>query len=212
MINFIPILPLSIVVYPREKLNMHIYEPRYIQLISDCRNQKKNFGIPVVIDDKMADYGMLMEITEISKVYDSGEMDIKTKGIRVFKVLEHIDKLPDKLYEGAIVSYPHNREHGKKSLMNKIVASVQMLHKILNVQKHFGKKEHELCSYDIAHEVGLSLEQEYQLLSYTDELHRQEYLKRHLTSVLPVVAEMESLKEKIKLNGHFKNISGFNIS
>jgi hypothetical protein len=45
-----------------------------------------------------------------------------------------------------------------------------------------------------------------------NELQRQEYLKRHLAKVLPIVAEMESLKEKIKLNGHFKNISGFNIS
>jgi hypothetical protein len=42
-----------------------------------------------------------------------------------------------------------------------------------------------------------------------DELQRQEYLKRHLTKVLPLVAEMEGLREKIKLNGHFKNLSGF---
>jgi hypothetical protein len=41
------------------------------------------------------------------------------------------------------------------------------------------------------------------------ERQRQEYLRRHLTKVLPMVAEMEGLKEKIKLNGHFKNLSGF---
>jgi hypothetical protein len=44
-----------------------------------------------------------------------------------------------------------------------------------------------------------------------DELHREESLKRHLTKVLPVVAEMEVLKERIKLNGHFKNLSGLEL-
>lgn len=212
MINFIPVIPLSIVVFPHEKLNMHIYEPKYIQMISECHNEKKPFGIPVVLDNRVAEYGTLMEIVEISKVYDNGEMDIKTRGKKIFKVLEHISQVPDKLYAGAIVSYPQNRLHGRQSLMRKVVSAAKMLHKILNINKKIGKEEHEITSYDIAHEVGLSLEQEYQLLSYTDELHRQEFLNRHLKEVLPVAAEMESLKEKIKLNGHFKNISGFNIS
>jgi uncharacterized protein len=70
----------------------------------------------------------------------------------------------------------------------------------------------DLWSYDVAHKVGLTLEEEYELLGLMNELQRQEYLKRHLAKVLPIVAEMESLKNKIKLNGHFKNISGFNIS
>jgi hypothetical protein len=43
------------------------------------------------------------------------------------------------------------------------------------------------------------------------ERQRQEYLKRHLQKVIPLVAEMESLKEKVKLNGHFKNLSAFNF-
>ena len=44
-----------------------------------------------------------------------------------------------------------------------------------------------------------------------DERQRQEYLKRHLAKVIPTVAVMEQLKEKIKLNGHFKNLPGFNL-
>ena len=37
------------------------------------------------------------------------------------------------------------------------------------------------------------------------------YLRRHLERVLPVVAEMESLKEKIQLNGHFKYLPAFDV-
>ena len=88
MTNFIPIFPLGIVVYPGEKLNLHIFEPRYKQLIDECHKQKKPFGIPTVIDNKLQDYGSLVNITEITKVYDNDEMDIKTMGDKVFRILE----------------------------------------------------------------------------------------------------------------------------
>lgn len=212
MTNFVPIFPLSIVVYPGEDLNLHIFEPKYKQLIKECYDQKKPFGMPVVINDKVNELGTLVDILEVSKLYDNGEMDIKTRGQKIFRVLEIINDVPDKLYSGAIVSYLSDNRHGRKILMEKVVAAIKELHKLLNVNKPFPKKEEELNSYDVAHHAGLTLDEEYEFLSLTNELHRQEYLKRHLAKVLPVVAEMELLKEKIKLNGHFKNISGFNIS
>ena len=212
MTNFVPIFPLSIFVYPGEDLNLHIFEPKYKQLINECFKQKKPFGMPVVINNKMNELGTLVNIVEISKTYDTGEMDIKTRGQKIFRVLEIINEVPDKLYSGAIVSYPVNTGHGKKLLMTKVIAAIKELHKLLKVNKPFNKDEGQLSSYDVAHHAGLTLPEEYEFLSITNELQRQEYLKRHLAKVLPVVAEMELLKEKIKLNGHFKNISGFNIS
>ena len=211
MTNFVPIFPLAIVVYPGEDLNLHIFEPKYKQLINECHEQNKGFAIPVVIENKMNELGTFVEITEISKVYDSGEMDIRTKGKSIVRVLEVIKDVPDKLYNGAIVSYLDNDEHGKRVLMDKVIAAIKELHRMLNVTKPFPKDEENLWSYDVAHHAGLTLEGEYELLSIMNELQRQEYLKRHLAKVLPVVAEMESLKEKIKLNGHFKNLSSFNI-
>src|ERR1700741_1223533 len=90
MTNFIPIFPLGIVVYPGENLNLHIFEPRYKQLISECHTSKKPFGIPTVIEGKVQDNGALVEIIELSAVHENGEMDIKTQGVRVFRILEVI--------------------------------------------------------------------------------------------------------------------------
>src|SRR6185503_4214322 len=106
MTNFIPIFPLGIVVYPGESLNLHIFEPRYKQLINECFTAKKSFGIPTVIENRMQDYGSLMQILEITTVHENGEMDIKTEGSKVFRILEVIKEVPDKLYSGAIVNYP----------------------------------------------------------------------------------------------------------
>lgn len=211
MTNFIPIFPLGIVVYPGENLNLHIFEPRYKQLIRECHSGKKPFGIPTVIENKMQDYGSLAEVTELSKVHDNGEMDIKTQGLRVFRILEVIKEVPDKLYNGAIVNYPDNHERGNPEMMRKVMKSIRDLHQLLKVDKKFIKEDAQLKSYDVAHHIGLSLEEEYELLGLLDERQRLEYIKRHLTKVIPLIAGMEQLKEKIKLNGHFKNLSGFDL-
>jgi uncharacterized protein len=209
MTNFIPIFPLGIVVYPGEQLNLHIFEPRYKQLIQECHSEKKFFGIPSVIDNRMQDYGTLVGITEITHVDEKGEMDIKTRGDKVFRVLEVIKEVPDKLYSGAIVNYPPNNETGSAEVMRRVVNSVRELFRMLKLEKDFNKPDEELNIYDIAHHVGMSLQEEYELLGLMHERQRQEYLKRHLTRVIPMVAQMESLKEKVKLNGHFKNLSSF---
>lgn len=211
MTNFIPIFPLNIVVYPGENLNLHIFEPRYKQLIDECKETKKPFGIPVVIDNKVQEFGTLLEVVEVSKQYESGEMDIKTKGIKVFRMLEQIKEIPEKLYSGAIVSYPENYDNGSSGLMQKVMSNLRDLHLLLKVEKTFSKPDAELKSFEIAHHIGLSLEEEYEVLLLQDELHRQEYLKRHLLKAIPMAQGMEQLKEKIKLNGHFKNLSGFDL-
>ena len=211
MTNFIPIFPLSIIVFPGEELNLHIFEPRYKQLIAECKASKKPFGIPSVINNHINELGTLVDIIELTKVYDNGEMDIKTRGNKIFRILEEIKEVPEKLYSGAIVSYPHNAGHGNPKLMQKVINGIRELHKLLKVFNEFKKPEDKLSSYDVAHHAGLSLPGEYELLSLFNELHRQEYLKRHLAKVLPVVAEMENLKERVKLNGHFKNLSGLDL-
>jgi uncharacterized protein len=210
MTNFIPIFPLSIVVYPGESLNLHIFEPRYKQLVNECYPEAKGFGIPTVLNNKLNEMGTLVKVTEIVQVSENGEMDIRAKGQTVFRILEVIKSVPEKLYSGAIVNYPENLEdQGKPELMVKVVNAMRELHRLLRISKDFKKPDSELCAYDIAHHAGLSLAEEYELLGLLREEQRQEYLKRHLAKVIPVIAEMETLKERVKLNGHFKNLSSF---
>jgi Lon protease-like protein len=213
MTNFIPIFPLEMVVYPGEQVHLHIFEPRYKELIGECVQNGRLFGIPTVIQQKMKDMGTLMEVKEVVQTYENGEMDIRTQGLRIFRILEVIKEVPEKMYSGAIVTYPDNQDdEGNRELMQWVVKGVQELHRMLNISKDFRKPEALLRSYDVAHHAGLSLEEEYEVLELWQEIHRQEYLKRHLKKVLPMLKEMEQLKEKVKLNGHFRNLSSLDLN
>jgi len=159
----------------------------------------------------MQDYGSLVQITELSKLHENGEMDIKTEGVKVFRILEVIKNVPEKLYNGAIVNYPDNYEQVNPDTMQKLMKSIRDLHKLLKVKKDFIKDASGLKCYDVAHHIGLTMKEEYELLRLMDERQRVEYIKRHLSKVIPLLAGMEQLKEKIKLNGHFKNLAGFDL-
>lgn len=208
MTNFIPIFPLNVVVYPNEKLNLHIFEPKYKQLIKECIEEGKDFGIPVVINKKIQEFGVLIKVKELVKEYETGEMDIRTSGQKVFKVLEVVKDIPDKLYSGAIVNYPDNiLENDDTKISQVIFDEVKKLYKLLNVEEKLPQDGVLFKSYDIAHFIGLTQEQEYELLTILKEVQRLEYIRRHLNNIIPVIDELEQLKARVKLNGHFKSLS-----
>ncbi len=211
MTNFIPIFPLEIVVFPGQPLNLHIFEERYKQLVRECVDLKKDFGIPAVTNGKVNEMGTLVEVLEVVKVYDDGKMDIKAEGKSIFRILEVIRSVPDKLYSGAIVNHVHNNMQPKEKLREQVLASLKEMHRLLGVTKSFRKPDNELLSYDLAPHAGLKLEEEYELLTLLREDQRMEYLKQHLQKVLPVITGTEELKNKIRLNGHFRELKGFNI-
>lgn len=212
MTNFIPIFPLGIVVFPGEDLNLHIFEPRYKQLVTECYAEAKPFGIPTVLKSGLAEIGTLVEIKEVVEVYEDGKLDIKTKGAMVFRILEVVKTVPEKLYSGAIVNYMENDQKRHIIKTRNLLKNLRQLHASLKITKNFEKPDDELVSYDLAHHAALSIEEEHEFLGLMREDQRLEYLKRHINKILPIVNEMELLKERIKLNGHFKDLSSnFNL-
>lgn len=211
MTNFIPIFPLNIVVFPGEIVPLHIFEERYIQLIEDAIKQNKPFGIPSVINEHVNELGTLVQIREVVKRYDYGRFDIRVEGTEIFRILEIIKTIPDKFYHGAIVNYPENDREHLPHAMDHVMQLMARLHQSLQLTKTYDKTLNKLCSYDIAHFAALSLQQEYELLTLFHESQRLEFLKRHMKRITPAIKQIEELKEKIKRNGHFRELKGFNF-
>ncbi len=206
MTDFLPLFPLKLVVYPGEKLNLHIFEPRYKQLMRECEQNGITFGIPAFIDNKVMDFGTELRLEKIVKRHDNGELDIKTKGIGVFKIKEFFSVAPNKLYAGADIERMKVNKVGNIELYDRILSSLSELFKVLNINKDVPNGPTEFNTFEIAHHVGFSIEQEYQLLCIPSERDRQDFMLSHLERLIPIVREMERLRKKAKMNGHFKNV------
>lgn len=211
MNKVIPIFPLELVVFPGESLNLHIFEPRYRQLIQDCEQEDFHFGIPAVVGRKLSGLGTTLELVEVTKRYEDGRLDIKTRGLEVFSVTKLMGMLNHKLYNFAEIEFLPNDPLGDEDLLTEVLGKVKQLHQMLQVSKKLGDGRSHLTSFDLGHHCGLSQSHEYELLSLTSEVLRLEFLNRHLETLLPTVMQIESLKEKIKLNGHFKKMPGIDV-
>ena len=88
VLNLLPLFPLDLVLLPGSPLPLHIFEPRYKEMISECLEQKKPFGIVRASDEGVADIGCTAEILSVTKKYDDGRMDILARGVDRFEVLE----------------------------------------------------------------------------------------------------------------------------
>ena len=137
MMKFLPMFPLGLVAYPAEHVNLHIFEPRYKELINECHQSKTTFGLLPYINEEHKEYGTEMQVTEIVKTYEDGKMDIKTEGTGIFRMIEFVKKVPNKLYSGGIISRVELIEDSIPSLLDKNVMLMQELFDIMQMLHPF---------------------------------------------------------------------------
>ncbi len=206
---FLPFFPLNLVAFPGEKLNLHIFEDRYQQLINECLETGGTFGIPTFLDNRMPGCGTEMRVSVLHERHPDGSMDISTEGLRVFRIETFDNPLADKLYAGGEVTYL-SEETDLIRPLPQLVELLEKLYGLLTTPVHYDP-EKKPFSFQVAHKVGLSLQDEYELLSVPRESARQQFLIQHLQKVIPVVAEMEQTKSRIRMNGHFRNFDPLNF-
>lgn len=199
----VPLFPLNIVVFPGEKLNLHIFEPRYKQLINDCIDNKSTFVIPAYVHQKI-ELGTEVKIKEIVKVYDDGRMDISTVGLHAVQVTEFKNPQEGKLYAGGRIKVLENVSDANTTQRYELLALVKDLFTKINVdlQVEISKM---VTTFDIGHKIGLSLKQEYKLLGMIKDSDRHDYMISHLNEAIPILQQINEAREKIKMNGHFRH-------
>lgn len=85
-------------------MQLHIFEPRYKQLFSECQNSDLKFGIPYVTAGKDMEYGTSAKLEAVLTRYKSGEMDVLVRGLDIIKVVSFYDRHPLKLYPAGTVT------------------------------------------------------------------------------------------------------------
>lgn len=199
----IPLFPLQSIFFPGETVPLHIFEPRYKQLIQDCRDEAITFGIPVFINNSMQ-FGVEVQLVEVVTTYENDEMDVVCVARQVFKLKSFEQKLPNKLYSGGTVELLEYDYEAEENLKLNVFRKIKELYKLMEVPFTNSTPE-TFTSFTLAHKMGLSFEQEYELLQIPKESDRLLFIDTHLTNTIAVLGQVERTRETIKLNGHFKN-------
>jgi len=205
MKKIIPIFPLITVVFPNSKFPLHIYEKRYKKLINRILDEKSGFGVVPYINDKVSEIGVYVEVTDITKKYDSGELDIIVKGTdRFFRKTLNIHE--DGYYISSVEKYIDVSSDISETLIDKLkLKFTNLLQKAnYNLDESFWKKLDtvQIKSFKIAEKSGLTIIQQQDLLLLQDENKRLNYLINHFDDLENRLEGELSQQEIILGNGY----------
>ena len=199
----IPLFPLQTVFFPGETVPLHVFEERYKQLIADCRAEALTFGIPVYINQSLA-YGTEVQLRDVVNTYADGSLDVVCVARQVFEVVSFEPVMGDRLYPGGEVRFLDAINEAPPKLTDAVIEACRRLYELMDMP--FGPIKREVFkSFTLAHKMGLSLQQEYSLLQISDETSRLLFVLQHLEETSRVLEELNRTRERIEMNGHFRN-------
>ena len=198
----IPLFPLDVVLLPGMPLPLHIFEPRYKNMIGKCLRERIEFGMILAQDSPAASVGCTAEITRKIKDYPDGRMDILVEGRAVFRLIELLDE--KEYYEG-IVSYLPEDAMPQDSRKEKELCEIfQECHLLLFGHLCHGaeQKDGVALAYKLAARLPLDLKQRQTILEKRNESERREFLLQYTNRLLPKLAERQVALHRAAANGH----------
>src|SRR5262245_52418142 len=100
--RLLPLFPLQLVVFPRTRLLLHIFEERYKEMVGNAIRDESEFGIVLARKEGIVNAGCTVKVEKVLEMYPDGRMDILTRGERRFEI-EGLDEEKD--YLRADVTY-----------------------------------------------------------------------------------------------------------
>ena len=82
----IPLFPLDLVLFPGAPLPLHIFEPRYREMVAECLAANTPFGVVRAQRDGLAVIGCSAQIVRVLHSYADGRSDMLTQGMDRFEI------------------------------------------------------------------------------------------------------------------------------
>jgi|SRR5581483_3844212 len=201
MSSFLPLFPLDVVLLPGAPLPLHIFEPRYKEMIAECLKLKTMFGVVRAQENGLAGVGCTAEILTVTKEYEDGRLDIVTQGVNRFEVME-VNQ--ERSFLQAEVFYLQD-EPGSPS--NQQLSRLLELHnEILQlagaVPEQASVTADPQLSFRLAGALPLDLDFKQVLLGMRSEVERVEALTTYFENVLPKLRRTLHIRQKAGGNGH----------
>jgi len=178
--HFLPLFPLGVVAFPGEIVALHIFEPRYLQLIGECAEQGISFGIVTIVPGGASSVGTEMTLDRILGADESGTLDVTTRGLRVFQLHSFHSIVEGKLYSGGQVTFVRNNPSFQEEIQSALVQLYNGRQYRYGSTRKIAAPYPENLSFLIGHNVGLTRAEELQMLTMPVERDRQAYLLQHL--------------------------------
>jgi Lon protease-like protein len=206
----IPLFPLNVVLLPGADLPLHIFEPRYRQMVRRCLEEKTEFGLLLSLPKGIVRVGCTAEVIEVVKRYGDGRLDILTVGRAPFRIVEllNVEAFTEEALLEGHVDYLDDRERPVSvRVCRELVELYEACHTIVfgDYPRNIQNEVPENLSYLVAGTLPMELMWKQQVLELRSEADRQERLVTYLREWAPHLQKEEALRQRAGGNGHGLN-------
>jgi Lon protease-like protein len=198
--QLIPLFPLQAVAFPRTRLQLHIFEERYKEMVGNAIRDHSEFGVVLAREDGIVSAGCTVVVEKVLETYSDGRMDILTRGLRRFEVVELSG---EKAYLQAEVSFfdDDDAAPAPAQLRDQALAYYSAISVLAAAQ---GRGEPDLADPQLSFQLAQALPDPdflYALLARRSETGRLKDLNRYLAEFIPRQRRIERVKRTVPTNG-----------
>jgi len=197
----LPLFPLDLVLLPGTPLPLHIFEPRYKEMIGDCLDQNRPFGVVRAKEGSIAEIGCTADIVTVTKKYEDGRMDIVTQGRERFEVI-HVSH--ERSFLQAEVVYLQDEPGAATS--EQVAEALKLHAEIMQLAEaapdNATDLDSRLLAFHLAGSLPLDLDFKQSLLGLKSEAERLQAVITFFREILPTMRRTLHVRRKAGGNGH----------
>ena len=195
----LPLFPLEIVVFPGAPLPLHIFEPRYKEMIGECLSQERPFGMVRAKENALSAIGCSARILTIIKKYEDGRMDIAAEGAQRFEIIQVNQERS--FLQAEVSFFDDEPSIVSKSAADTVVQLHEQLFAVMG-QSVEVDRDAALLSYRLAQDLPVDLDFKQTLLEMKSEAERVEILTEYYRATIPKIENSLRVRQRASGNGH----------
>jgi len=198
--KLLALFPLDVVLFPDAPLPLHIFEPRYKEMMRDLLDSREHFGVVRTREGGIEQVGCTAEIVAVAKRYEDGRMDIVTEGRKRFEIMQ-VDM--GKTYLRAEVLYIVDEpERPPEEDVARLLDMQREMLELMGANAEVPDSDDKQLTLTIAAAMPFDLDMKQTLLASKSEPQRMTALIEYYEKVLPGLRRAVKARHKAGGNGH----------
>jgi Lon protease-like protein len=194
------LFPLDVVLLPGTPLPLHIFEPRYKEMMRECLAQDEPFGVIRALEEGIADVGCTAHIVTVTKEYPDGRMDLVAEGRNRFEVLQLNEERS--FLRAEVLLVPDEAGSAAEQERAKAIQLHLEILSLAGAVQDLSSADQAQISFYLAASLPLDLDFKQKLLAMRSESERLQALARYLEGLLPKLHRVALTRQKAGGNGH----------
>jgi Lon protease-like protein len=199
-VSEIGLFPLELVLMPTEQVPLHIFEPRYKELIGECLSEGREFGLVLEDEEGRREVGTRAGVIEVLQVFDDGRMNVVVEGRDRFRVLELTEGRA--FLTGEVVPLDDEDDPASEGDVDQALALFRRLAAAAESDvEEPSEWSHDTLSFELAARIDFGVELRQELLELRSERSRLVRLAELMEHAIEAIEREREVRERAAGNG-----------